>query len=109
MKMLPGSSEKERMQRLATSLVSTICATFAQLQEQQQDILIDLGQTTQDRFRLSAVLASSLYGTGMPGLSRKRLHAVMSEGELHAILYALVCGDETERIIRQTTARLLQH
>lgn len=110
---LLGSSKlvQGKAEALATSLVEAIITTFEQIREGQGHLFQDLGQTTQARFDLSIQLSTSLYESGLPQstrISKRKLHRCMSEGELQAVLYGLLCGDSRDHLTRQTCTRLLQ-
>lgn len=95
---------------IARDLLACICQAFFTMKEEQNHLFVDLGYRLQDRFDLSIQLAQTLYrsGLGTDRYPKQVLQHYISEGELQAILYLLVCGDTTERIVSQSLVPLLR-
>lgn len=84
---------------MAEHLVTALITTVEEMRIQQNSLFLELGRTAPDLFQLSVQVAQSLYQTGLFAFGVKRLHDALSEGELQALVYALLCRDSKERLI----------
>ena len=95
---------------LVEQLVDQLYQTYLALWDAQQTTMIELGQTELNRFALSCTMAETLYKSGIQNFSLAGLHELVSEGELQAMLYLLICGHGKEVLVHDWSTRLLlQH
>jgi hypothetical protein len=95
---------------LVERLVEQLYQTYLALWDAQQTTMIELGQTELNRFALSCTMAETLYKSGIQNFSLADLHQLVSEGELQAMLYLLICGYGKEVLVHDWSTRLLlQH
>lgn len=95
--------------RIVYALLSRLAILFSQMEQQQQTLFQEMGQTRSERYELSCLLAAQLYACGQgTHLPAAVLQGMMREGDVQAFLLVLLSGGPAPQTVQAFVPHLLR-